>query len=309
MREKQGPKFEIENQKMILERVIQPKVPTELMAEQAWFGGLIATPLTETLENVNFRKTHPEAAEEATKRLRKVNDLDGLGRIEVYNRQYWFRLISVMQVDYLCTLHVIGLRRYNAWVIQFLQAYLPDSPYLNTLDARFEFFLQEHYNESNREVVLEALAYDRAFALAFEAGLGEKLDLGKSAGADLLSLPLHLMPHVTALRLKHDWPSYRVLCLADETLEQVFDFPMPKLVNCVIYRHETTLFEKEMPGAACSVLRAMREPGTLTEIFDRLPELAAEEQADLETHLSEWFQDFVQRGWVGAPSRPGHLGA
>ncbi len=275
-------------------------IPPELWESQQWLGRMISRPLAADWHSEKFGILRPENAlsAEAEAFLRGHASMNAFDRAQVYNRQYWFRLISVMQLDYDCTLHVMGLHRYNPWVIRYLDKHKPDSPYLNDLDAHFEAFLRAEYWESDRDLVLEAVVFDRAFARAFEGGLGHRLLPAALAGADLMALPLRLAPHVTCLALTHDWSEYRRSVLGDTSLERVVDLPPSRAFSVVVYREEITLYEKEVAPAACALLQSLREPGTLPEVIDRLPDLPAAEMQELESHLTEWFADFVARGWV-----------
>lgn len=275
-------------------------VPPELWEGQQWLGRMISRPLAADWNSEKSGILCPETplASEAESFLRGQEDMAAVDRAQVYNRQYWFRLISVMQVDYACTIHVMGLRRYNPWVIRYLEKHPPGSPYLNDLDSRFESYLQAEYRESDRPLVLEAVAYDRAFAKAFEGGLGRRLHPSELGGADLAALPLRLAPHVTCLALTYAWSEYRRSVLDDAGLERVVEPPRPENISVVIYREEITLYEKEVSPAACAVLQALQVPGTLPEVFERLPDLPATAMQELESRLTEWFADFVARGWV-----------
>lgn len=266
-----------------------------LFAEQSWFGEAITQPL-----NTDLGKKG-----DAEVWLRGNGAMPPLARLQVYHKQYWYRLITVMQFDYACTVHILGLDRYNAWVMRYLIAHPPDSPYLNDLDRRFLPYLQAHYHEADRLLVLEAAAYDRAFARAFEGAEGDKAGLAKRAAKPkgLMNARLRLAGHVTALQLTHDWSAYRQAVIDDESLTRVVEPPQPKSLSCVIYRHDFTLYEKEMPTVAVAVLAAWNEPANLSELFDRLSENPAwgeAEAAELEAHASEWFADFIAKGWVVA---------
>src|SRR5690606_30140585 len=117
----------------------------------------------------------------ANARLKSVNGLDGRARLEVYNRQYWFRLVAIMQEEYPCAVHLLGLDAFNAWVVRYLMAYPPASPYLADLDAGFPAFVGRRVRASHgvtapaalrgapwRTAVREALAYDKALSRALD---------------------------------------------------------------------------------------------------------------------------------------------
>jgi hypothetical protein len=272
---------------------MSPKPMSDWELEQAWFSQAITQPLD----------AGPGAwAEQAEARLLGTGAMSSLSRLQVYHRQYWYRLITVMQTDYVCTLHVMGLSQYNEWVMRYLKAHPPNSPYLNDLDKAFLGFLSEHYAGGDRDLVLEAAAYDRAFARAFEGAASGEEAVTSLRGADLMRLRFRLADHASALSLTHDWSAYRLSVFDDDSLTLSLAPPVPMPFHRVVYRHDHTLYEKEMPAMAVAVLAAMHEPGSLAELFDRLGELSEGDAAELEGHLTAWFADFIERGWVVAES-------
>jgi hypothetical protein len=118
--------------------------------------------------------------------------------------------------------------------------------------------------------------------------------------ADRMQMRLQLAPHVTALSLRYNWSAYRSQVLKDESLELQVPLPEPMAFHRVIHRHEATLYEKEVTPAAAALLKALASPATLPEVFERMPELSQSDMQDLEANLTEWFADFVSRGWIVA---------
>ncbi len=279
------------------EQPLAQAAPPELTSALGWFGKAISRPLVGEMQSQSQGIERPLLADEAELWLRGNELIGPMDRLQVYNRQYWFRLITVMQADYACTIHVMGLRNYNPWVIRYLETYPPDSPFLNHLDHAFVRFMQAAYDGEDRELVLEAMAYDRAFAKAFEGGMGKSLHPDALCG-DVMQIRLALAPHVTPLVLGHDWAPYRLKVLDDDSLEMQLPPPEAKVLNCVVHRHDMTLYEKEIEPAAAAMLLALNEPATLPEIFEKLPELPDADMTQLEQHLTEWFSDFVARGWI-----------
>src|SRR5216683_4172940 len=75
----------------------------------------------------------------------KPNDrLTSFERLEIYNRQYWFRLLSGMIEDFPGLRAVLGERRFE----EMCKAYITDCPSqsftLRNLGARLESWLRKH---------------------------------------------------------------------------------------------------------------------------------------------------------------------
>ena len=266
---------------------------------QSWFARSIGLPLPMDYRGNPLAVSAPQLGASARARLRGGKGMDGFDRLGVYNQQYWFRLINIMQGEYPCALHVMGLRNFNQWLIRYLEACPPASPFLSTLDAAFPGFLEQNYREPTREAALEAAAYDRAYSAGFDAPEGCSLkDAGLAPGADPLAMTLVLAPHATPLRLDYQWSAYREECRADDSLEKSIELMAAK-EWVVVHRSGMTLEETAVTPGAYKLLRELITPARLPEIFDRLENrLPPKEQEDMEVNLSQWFQEWVSRGWL-----------
>lgn len=273
----------------------RPKVPKapSLAELQAWFGEAISRPLPMEYAGNPLAVSAPELRESGNATVRGRGGLSGFERVGIYNQQYWFRLITIMQGEYPCAVHRLGLRPFNEWVIRYLEAHPPSSPFLSRLDEAWPAFIEARYQGPDRDSVVQAVAFDRAFSRAFDAPEGAALTQEGAGGL------LQLAPHVSVLRLDWDFPAYRIQCLKDESLEDAIALqPGPSCL--VIWRgSDLAVWQKPVSPAACKVLGELREPTTIPDAFDRLEgRLSAEEQAELETSLSQWFAIWVRASWL-----------
>ena len=254
---------------------------------------------------------------ETQARLQSHNGMSGLDRLAVYNRQYWFRLITCMQEDYVCTVHVMGLDVFNQWVIRFLDANPGDSPYLTDLDRKFPAYLEKKYGGRNRSAVLEAAAYDKAFARAFESAtqhpqLNEAPPPGEEgegarqpAAMNPARLRLALAPHASVVALTRDFAAYRLLCLADPELTARFALRAKRSTVC-IYRRDNVIYEKELSAAEYLVLSLLqrfeasgKQPRTLSQLMRALEKEASPRALKaVERGLAGWFSDWTELGII-----------
>lgn len=269
---------------------------------QSWFGGIISRPLPDEYPANPLAVSAPDLQAEADARVREKGGLSGFGRLGIYNQQYWFRLVSIMQSDYTCAIHLMGLRAFNDYAIRYLVEHPPASPFLAELDAAFPAFLEREYQGAVRSQVLQAIGYERALSKAFDAADGRTLATdGSAAPPDLLSARLVLAPHLTPVRTDWDFASFRALCLPDTDLEA--EFPLqaqPEPVHLAIYRDaDLEVMREPIPRLASAVLGAFSAPATLAEAFAKLDAiLGPDELTELMGSVSGWFQDWVARGWL-----------
>ncbi|HKP96475.1 MAG TPA: putative DNA-binding domain-containing protein [Fibrobacteria bacterium] len=273
---------------------------------QEWLGKAISRPLPEEYPANPLAVSSPELRGEADALVREKGGLSGFGRVGIYNQQYWFRLISIMQSEHPCAVHLMGLRIFNEWAARYLEAHPPSSSFLAELDAGFPAFLEKGYRGEAREAVLQAAAYDRALSKAFDAPEGISLAAaGISAPADLPAARLALAPHLTPLRVDWDFADFRAQCLPDESLEGCFELK-PETACLVVFRGaDLEIMKEPVSRPALAVLGAFAEPATLAGAFEKLEgKVAEEDQAELMAGISGWFRDWVARGWLCAAESP-----
>jgi hypothetical protein len=275
-------------------------VKLELEKLQAWFGEAISHPLPETYLTNPLAVSLPNLRVEADARIKEKGAFSGFDRLGVYNQQYWFRLITIMQGEYPCTVHLLGLRPFNEWAVKYLLTHPPASPYLAGLDEKFLSFISEKYQVEKREPILQAIAFDQAFSKGFDAPTGLTIaEAGLVDPGDVMQLGIRLAPHVSPLYLSFDFATYRERSLSDETLEAVFEL-LPLESYSVIYRDADLFMQvKTVTSTAWRVLQEFRSTSLLSEVFIRLEgKFSESEQRDLESNLASWFQFWVMEGWL-----------
>lgn len=280
------------------------KAPAALSDFQRWMGRASARPLLAGNATVPRGVDGASLRLEANARLRTRGGMSGLERLEVYNRQYWFRLITIMQEEYPCALHVIGLDAFNGWVIRYLDAHPPASPYLATLDAGFPEFVRKRHRGKDRDKALEAMAYDKALSRAFDApGAAAP---SRRAATDAKTR-WTLAAHVSPLWLHWDLAAYRALCREDEALTG--KFPLRRAgrggKGLCLHRFEDTIYEKPLGRAEFLLLDALRSPRTLAQVFRAAGAKATQrEKAEMERMAGAWFREWTELGWIGASAPP-----
>src|SRR5579859_4542684 len=177
----------------------------KLAALQRTMARAVMQPLTQA-ERMQSTAPGGKSMRGYAARFIKPNErLTSFERLEIYNRQYWFRLLSSMIEDFPGLRAVLGDRRFEA----MSKAYLVDCPSqsftLRNLGGRLESWLRRHPHWAGPK---HALAVDiarlewadiEAFDGAAEPVLRPE-NLGSDAGANLR---LKLQPYVRLLDLKY----------------------------------------------------------------------------------------------------------
>jgi Putative DNA-binding domain len=249
-------------------------------------------------------------------RFIKPNDrLTSFERLEIYNRQYWFRLLSSMIEDFPGLRAVLGDKRFEA----MSKAYLVDCPSqsftLRNLGARLEGWLRKHPKWAGAK---QALAVDIArlewadidvFDGKAEPALRPE-DLNAAAGA---KLKLKLQPYLRLLDLRYPVDD---LLLEVRKEDEDTDFASnafqekhkrkrvqavaklkPANIFIVVHRMDDSVYFRRIEREEFIILSALRDGKALGKAIEsafaksRLP---AEERA---ASVQLWFQNWAALGW------------
>ncbi|PTX98340.1 DUF2063 domain-containing protein [Spartobacteria bacterium LR76] len=136
----------------------------------------------------------------------KPNDrLTSFERLEIYNRQYWFRLLDCLYEDYpgLCAL--LGQPRFHRLLIAYLTKYPSASPDLRHLGQRLPAFIAESpaHTAPYQAVALDMARLEHTQSLAFDAAERRPITTRQLAAATPETLRLDLQPHATLLALRY----------------------------------------------------------------------------------------------------------
>src|ERR1700735_2748577 len=176
----------------------------KLLSLQRRMARAVMTPLT---PSERMRSVAPDgrSIRAVASEIIKPNDrLTSFERLEIYNRQYWFRILSGFAEDFPGLRAVLGGNRFD----RMAKAYLSDCPSqsftLRNLGSRLETWLGEHSDLAgkNMALVLDMVRLGWAHIEPFDNA--ERKPLGPE---DLLELGpelvLALQPYIGLLELQY----------------------------------------------------------------------------------------------------------
>jgi len=172
-------------QRAVARAVLQPLTRSERMQRKAPGGGLM----------------NAYAA-----RYIKPNDrLNSFERLEIYNRQYWFRVLGSLAEDFPGLRAVLGGRRFES----MCKAYLAECPSrsftLRNLGARLEAWLRQNpgWIRDRRVLALDMVRLEWADVEAFDGQVKPSLRSEDLREAEPTSLQLGIQPYVQLLELHY----------------------------------------------------------------------------------------------------------
>ena len=151
--------------------------------------------------------------------IRPNDRLSSFERLEIYNRQYWFRLVGAVSEDFPTLNAVLGPRRFDPLILAYLNENPSASWTLRDLGAKLPSYLESHPKFAGRrhrlavDVARLEWAYVDAFDRKDRTPLAE--DEALAIGPDS---KLSLQPHLQLLELSYPVDSL-VLAVKKDALE------------------------------------------------------------------------------------------
>jgi len=245
----------------------------------------------------------------------KPNDrLTSFERLEIYNRQYWFRIQSSFAEDFPGLRAVLGDRRFAAAA----KAYLTDCPSrsftLRNLGSRLEAWLRKHPKRagSRQKLALEMVRLEWAEIEAFDGKAEPPLRSEELAGGAAPSLRLKLQPYIQLLDLRYpvdnlllevrrnsdtDFASNafserrkrkRVLAVASLRPSPIF---------LAVHRLNFSVYFRRLEREEFLILRALRDGKSLGRAIAPAFRGSSIPPARRPSSVEQWFQNWAALGW------------
>lgn len=253
-------------------------------------------------------------------RFIKPNDrLTSFERLEIYNKQYWFRLFSGMIEDYPGLQAVLGNRRFD----ELCKAYLQDCPSrsftLRNLGRDLEGWLKKNprWAASRQAVALDMVRLEWADIEAFDGKAEPPLNPEEVAGSAGANLRLRLQPYIQLLSLHYPVDN---LVLKIKKLNEDTEFSSnafrerrkrkqvqaiaklkPARIFLAVHRVDYFVYFRRLEEPEYLLLAAMRQGKTLGQAVQQ--SFAKKKNGASPEELAEvagWFQNWAGLGWFCA---------
>ena len=253
-------------------------------------------------------------------RFIKPNDrLTSFERLEIYNRQYWFRLLSSMVEDFPGLRTVLGDARFE----NMSRAYITDCPSrsftLRNLGAQLESWLHKHPRWAGKKqaLALDIVKLEWAEIEAFDGGAEPPLtaeDLATSAGPNLR---MQLQPYIRLLSLRYpvddllleikkndddnDFASNAFTERRKKKRVQTVAKLKASAIALAVHRIDNTVYFRRLEHEEFTLLTELQQGRTLQKAVDqafRKIKIPAEELPGL---VQRWFHNWAALGWFCKP--------
>jgi hypothetical protein len=295
----------------------EPSPAPALREIQRQFATGIMRPLTRE------QTMHPEwidgrPSAEAVGGFIKPNDrLSSIERLEIYNRQYWYRLLDCFYEDFPGLRTLIGDKPFSAMAEAYLTKYRSRSFTLRDLGQDLGKFLEEEPQWAGKHAPLahDLVRLEWAHIVAFDSEMLSPVDLDELLGQGPETLRLGIQPHLTLLTCDYPVDTYLLAtrrreepqggashAMAEQRKKKsARKVPRPReeKVWLAIHRHENSVYYKRLEPAAHALLAQLREGKTLAQACEAAAVLGDETFGE---KLKEWFTQWASFGWFVRPN-------
>jgi hypothetical protein len=287
----------------------------KLLNLQRRMARAVMTPLTSS-ERMRAVAPNGRSMRAVASQIIKPNDrLTSFERLEIYNRQYWFRILSGFAEDFPGLRAVLGGRRFDALAKRYLTDCPSQSFTLRNLGSRLEGWLRKHasWAGSRQNLAVDMARLEWADIEAFDGKMETPLKPEDLPGANPARLRLRLQPYVSLLDLR-----YPVDDLLLEVRKHTDDLDVasnafsekhkrkrvsavaklkPSPIYLAVYRLDEDVYFRRLEREEFVILSAFQAGKSLNAAIDaalRKSPLVAEERA---AQVEKWFRTWSALGW------------
>lgn len=282
---------------------------------------VVRQPLTPA-ERMRSRMADGRSTKAVAESIIKPNDrLTSVERLEIYNRVYWFRILSSLAEDFVGLRAILGERQFDKLTVAYLAECPSESFTLRNLGSRLEAWLRRHPGFVPKKLgrlALDMVRLEWADIEAFDAAelpkLGEK-DLG-GLGEDPR---FYLQPYLRLLDLAYpvdnlllsirdreeehsDIVSNVVSMRPSKPRSKRLSLPKPENVYLAVHRQENTVYFKRLAPEAFALVRALGEGKPLSEAIETSVSWSKQSVEHISEQLHDWFANWASLGWFAKTS-------
>jgi hypothetical protein len=244
----------------------------------------------------------------------KPNDrLTSFERLEIYNRQYWFRVRNCFYEDYPGLRAILGDEKFEKLADEYLVQNPSQSFTLRNLGARLVKFLEANSKlvAPHKKLALDLARLEWAHTEAFDNEAKPPLKLDDLAGLDAAKIRLKLQPHLTLLKLENEVADFLVEIKKNSGLRSEASNAMEqnrrrkksrtarglkrKTNFLAVHRFQDGVYYKQLEPGQFALLSALQNGESLQKAIARLAGLKI--SGDLGAVIQKWFASWASLGW------------
>lgn len=288
-----------------------------LEALQREMAAAIMLPLTPDEDMRPVASDGRPMAEIAASFIAPNSQLSPFERLEIYNRQYWYRVLSALAEDFPALRAVVGSTAFEALSIAYLTAHPSKSFSLRNLGSKLADWLAANpqYAGRRHRLAVDVTRIEWAFVESFDNADHDPLTLEQIATLDASSR-LALQPHLRLITL--DYPADDlVLALHDHEKRQTSEASvkssemptepakLPKLRRrstwLASHRVDYSVYYLRLQREEFLTLAATRKGLSLVDALEAGFAESSMPESSRPKRIMEWFANWAELGWICAP--------
>jgi hypothetical protein len=240
--------------------------------------------------------------------------LSSFERLEIYNRQYWFRVLSSFAEDFSGLSAVIGIRKFEALMRAYLTECPSESFTLRNLGSRLEQWLLSNpqWIAPRQSLALDMVRLEWAHIEAFDGGQERNLTFADIQSARL-QLRVSLQPYIRLLQLTypvddllieahgHNGEASNSSNAARQRQPRRrirhYEQPEPKRVYLAVHRLDDSVYYKRLQLESFRMLSALDKQKTLEQAIEIAFESSSMPEEDRIAAVQQWFGNWAELGW------------
>jgi hypothetical protein len=251
-------------------------------------------------------------------RLVKPNDrLTAFERLQIYNQQYWWRLLGAFGEDFRGLLAVLGERKFDRLAVAYLEACGSHSWNLRNIGSQLVSFLETNpaLTHPRTALALDVARVEWARVLAFDDPERPVLTAKQIAKTPADRLRLGLQPYISLLELHHPVDelmrklkhneiaavSNAVAATHTRARKTVTVRRSRQPIHLAVHRFQYSVYYKRLDPEAHHLLVALRGGTTLEDACAEAFADSKELPQQSATRIQEWFARWMEFGWFCRP--------
>jgi len=288
-------------QRAVARAVMQPLTLSERMQRTAPSGGCMSA--------------------YATRYIKPNDRLTSFERLEIYNRQYWFRVLGSMAEDFPGLRAILGQRRFE----EMCRAYLAECPSrsftLRNLGARLELWLRQNpkWIRGKQTLALDMVRLEWADMEAFDGKAEPALRPEDLNGSSARSLRLRIQRYVQVLELHYPVDDLALEIREDNSTADFASNALtenrrsmkvravaalePKQIFLVVHRVDFSVYFRRIEREEFALLSALRNGKTIKRAIELAFQHCSIPEFDRGRYLRHCFQTWATLGWFCRPEQ------
>jgi hypothetical protein len=253
----------------------------------------------------------------------KPNDrLNSFERLEIYNRQYWFRLLDCLHDDYPGLRAILGTKKFTQLATAYLTKYQSNSYTLRDLGDRLEQFIREEpdWTAPHELLAVDMAQFEWAQTVAFDGPAKRPVTADDLLGTSPEKLTLGLQPYLSVLPLNYAVDDFLIAvkkhqedALRGEASNAIHSAPrapsrrkpvrLPKKqqIFLAVHRYDNQVYSKRLEPEEYQILTAIGRGETVAVACEAAIGQSTKTDLSWTDTIKNCFDTWTALGWFSLP--------